>query len=166
MRCSIYFLIPWGPEVTMVNSFLFILSEMFRDVLCIWKHVCAYAALLHLLNCKLDHGQHTVLLLFFLPLTVFLGLCIVVHMEVTPSFFFLRFYLFIFRQGEERERGRETSKHGCLSRALYWGLGLQLKHVPWLGTEPATLWLAGLRSIHWATPARALNVYVFLSTYR
>ena len=33
--------------------------------------------------------------------------------------------------------------------------GPQPRHVPWLGIEPANLWFAGPRSIHWATPARA-----------
>ena len=40
---------------------------------------------------------------------------------------FLRFYLFIFREGKRgRKRGRETSMCGCLS------------HIPLLGTWPAT----------------------------
>ena len=43
----------------------------------------------------------------------------------------------------------------CLSRALYWGPGLQPRLVHWLGIEPATLQLKGWNSIHWATPARA-----------
>ena len=38
-------------------------------------------------------------------------------------------YLFVERQ-EGRERGRETSVYGCLSRALHWGPGLQSRHVP------------------------------------
>ena len=37
--------------------------------------------------------------------------------------------------------------------------GLQPKHVLWLGIEPATLWFADWHSIHWATPARALNFF-------
>ena len=44
---------------------------------------------------------------------------------------------------------------GCLSRAPYWGPGLQPRHVPWLGIDLATLWFAGRCSIHWATPATA-----------
>ena len=44
---------------------------------------------------------------------------------------------------------------GCLLRTPYWGPGRQPRHVPWLGRELVTLWFAGLRSIHWATPARA-----------
>ena len=52
----------------------------------------------------------------------------------TPAsafFFFLRFYLFTFR-----ERGREVEREGekqcvvCLSCAPYWGPGLQPRHVP------------------------------------
>ena len=39
-------------------------------------------------------------------------------------------------------RGRETSVCGCLSCGPHWGPGLQPRHVPLLGTEPATLWFA------------------------
>ena len=39
-------------------------------------------------------------------------------------FFFLRFDLFIFREGKGgRKRGRETSMCGCLLHAPYWGPG-------------------------------------------
>ena len=31
---------------------------------------------------------------------------------------------------------------GCLLRGLHWGPGLQPRHVPWLGIEPATLWFS------------------------
>ena len=44
---------------------------------------------------------------------------------------------------------------GCLSHAPYWGPGLQPRHVPWAGIEPATRWFIGWHSIHWATPVRA-----------
>ena len=59
--------------------------------------------------------------------------------------FFLRFYLFIFRE-RGRERGRETSMHGCFSHAPYWGPGPQPRHVPWLGIQPATLCFTGAQS--------------------
>ena len=39
---------------------------------------------------------------------------------------------------------------GCLLHAPYLGPGLQPRHVPWLGIEPATLWFAGQCSTHWA----------------
>ena len=42
------------------------------------------------------------------------------------------------------------------------GPGPQPRHVPWLGTEPATLWFAGQHSIYWVTPTRA--VFNFLRT--
>ena len=51
---------------------------------------------------------------------------------------------------------------GCLLSTLYWGPGLQCRHVPWLGIEPMTLWFEGQHSIHWATPARAKWQYMFL----
>ena len=31
---------------------------------------------------------------------------------------------------------------GCLLCTPYWGPGLQPRHVPWLGIEPATLWFS------------------------
>ena len=44
---------------------------------------------------------------------------------------------------------------GCLLHAPYWEPGPQPRHLPWLGIELVTFWLAGQYSIHWATPARA-----------
>ena len=70
---------------------------------------------------------------------------------------FLKKILFTYfeKVGKGRRRkGRETATCGCLSRTPHWGPGLQLRHVPWLGIEPATRWFPGCRSIHWATPAR------------
>ena len=64
-------------------------------------------------------------------------------------------YLFLERgKGREEERAR-TSMCGCLSCTPYWGPDPQPRHVPWLGTEPVTLWFTSLRSIHRATPGRA-----------
>ena len=58
-----------------------------------------------------------------------------------------------------REGEWEGEKHqcaiSCLSHTPYWGPGPQLRNVPWLGIEPATLRFVGWHSIHWATPARA-----------
>ena len=57
------------------------------------------------------------------------------------TFLFLRFYLLIQREEKGgRKRGRETSTCGCLSCGPHWGPGPQLRHVPWLGIEQATLW--------------------------
>ena len=49
---------------------------------------------------------------------------------VVPLFIYLFIYLFIFREGEGREKERETSVCGCLSDAPYWEPGLQPKYVP------------------------------------
>ena len=68
---------------------------------------------------------------------------------------FLRFYLFISREGKGgRNRGGETLVCSCLSHAPYWGPGPQPRHVPWLRIQSATHCFAVWRSIHWATPAR------------
>ena len=61
-------------------------------------------------------------------------------------FFFLNFIYLFLDTGEERKRGRETSVYGCFSRIPYWGHGLQPRHVPQLGIEPATLWFTGQHS--------------------
>ena len=62
----------------------------------------------------------------------------------SPLFFFLRFYWFIFRKGKRgRKRGKKTLMCGWFSCTPCWGPGLQPRHVPWLGIEPATLWSTG-----------------------
>ena len=79
--------------------------------------------------------------------------------------FFLRFYLFIFRErGKERER--EGVKHQCVvaSCAPRTGEpGLRPRHVPSMNIKPVTLWFAGRHSIHWATPARHLPLYEYFT---
>ena len=76
--------------------------------------------------------------------------------------FFKDFIYLFLERGERRETERETSMCGCLLHTPNWGPGPQPRHVPWLGIEPVTLWLAGQHSIHWATPARAKTILKFL----
>ena len=69
-------------------------------------------------------------------------------------------YLFLER-GEEKKKERERNINVWLPLARpHWGPSLQPRHVPWLGVQPVTLWLAGQCSIHWATPARARLTFV------
>ena len=85
---------------------------------------------------------------------------------MTPDkFFFLRFYLFTFREkGRNREREKIINvweinwSVASLSHVPNGGPGPQLKHVPWLGIKRATFWFAGWHSIHWSTPARARQI--------
>ena len=93
---------------------------------------------------------------------------------LTSSFSSLKkiFYLFIFRE-RRREGKREGEKHWCMRETSIgcplltpnWGSGLQPRHVPWQGIEPATFQLAGWCSISWAIPARAsyLSSYLFVT---
>ena len=76
-----------------------------------------------------------------------------------PITFLKRFYVFIFRE-RGRAGERETEKHPCVvsSHTPNRGPGPQPSHVPWQGIQPATLWFAGRRSIHWATPARDILI--------
>ena len=58
--------------------------------------------------------------------------------------------LFIFRE-RGKEGGREVEKHQCVVASHvppYWGHGLQHRHVPCLGNEPATYWFTGQHLIH------------------
>ena len=48
---------------------------------------------------------------------------------------------------------------GCLLSTPNWGPGPQPRHVPWLGIKSATLWFVGQHSVHWATPAKALDLF-------
>ena len=71
--------------------------------------------------------------------------------------FYFRFYLFIFREGKG---GREGEKHHCVVASHVpptGGPGLLPRHAPWLGIQPASLWIAGQWSIHRVTPARVLR---------
>ena len=78
-------------------------------------------------------------------------------------FFLKNIYLFIL----DREEGREGN-------IIVWlplicpllGTLPQPRHMPWLGIKPATLWFTGQRSIHWATPARAIFSFRFISRLR
>ena len=79
-------------------------------------------------------------------------------------FIYLFIYLFESGRGGEREGGnywcaRETWI-GCLLHAPRWGPGLQPRHAPWLGIEPATLWFTGRYSFYWATATRAWHLFI------
>ena len=72
-------------------------------------------------------------------------------------FFFLRFYLFIYKErgrGEEKNWCVRDTSIGCLSHTPNWGPCLQPRHVTWLGIKPATFRFIGCHSIHWATSAQ------------
>ena len=67
------------------------------------------------------------------------------------EYIFLLYFLKILFTFKERERNINVLE----IQVPYQGLGLQPRHVPWLGIELATVWFAGWHSIHWPTPARA-----------
>ena len=91
---------------------------------------------------------------------VFQWLHIVINMGLSV-FLFIYFkdiiHLFLERgQGRQKEGWKQGCERemsiACLSNAPNWGPGLQLRRVPWWGTELATF----QRSIHWATSARTV----------
>ena len=69
-------------------------------------------------------------------------------------FFFILFFIF-------RQREREGKRLHCIvascARPL---LGTWPRHVPWSGIEPRTVWFTGQHSIHWATPARPVIMFL------
>ena len=73
--------------------------------------------------------------------------CNNIRKSLRTYFLFLFFkdsiYLFQTEGKGGRKRGRDTSVCGCISKAPYWGPGLQPRHVPRPGIEPATPWFAG-----------------------
>lgn len=80
---------------------------------------------------------------------------------------FLR--LFIFRDGEEKEKERERTisgreKHRSVQLRGNWEPGPEPRHVSWPGIKPVTLRFAGLWPTHWATRARAHSWYL-LNTF-
>ena len=65
------------------------------------------------------------------------------------GFCFLRFYLFIFREGKGREKEREINIHVWLPLVHpYQEPGPQPRHVPQLGIKSATLWFTGPCTIY------------------
>ena len=90
----------------------------------------------------------------------------------SSNIFFKRFYLFIFtergREGE-RERNIDVREIHLLVASRTpptEDLTCNPRHVPWLGIEPATLQFTDWHSIHWATPARASNVFIYAYSIR
>ena len=83
---------------------------------------------------------------------------------VVKLFHFFKDFIYLFLEiGERKEKERKTSMCGCLSCAPYRGPGPQPRHVPWLGIEPVTLWFTGQHSIHWATLARAVCLFLIIT---
>ena len=84
---------------------------------------------------------------------------------------FLKDFMYLFlERGEWREKdGKkpqcEKERHWLVASSVYpdQGPNQHLRHVPWLGIKLATLWFAGLHSIHWATPAKAK---IFLNEWK
>ena len=66
-------------------------------------------------------------------------------------FFFLRFYSFIFREGEREGEKRDQEKYQCIVASRmppYPGPGPPPRHVPSLEIESATLWFSRGHSVH------------------
>ena len=86
-----------------------------------------------------------------------------VHLPFQEHFFKDFIYLF-YERGEWKEKEKERNMCGCPPHDPTWEPGLQPRHVPWPGSEPATFQCSGRCSIHWATPARTRLYYLIVST--
>ena len=129
------------------NSFYLIILKIFsslwkRNLLLEWHWQTIYKS--DCLKCGLIIRQFKFSLLF----------CI---------FFKILFILFFRKEKGERKTGRETSMCGCLSHALFWGPGLQPRHVPYTGNRTFIDPLISRSALNqWATPARAYSVFLRL----
>ena len=73
-----------------------------------------------------------------------------------PFFFFFKDFIYLFlERGEERERNIDVWLP--LVSQPHRGPSPQPRHVPRPGIKPATLWFTGRHSVHWATPAWAVQ---------
>ena len=81
--------------------------------------------------------------------------------HLSLAVFFKKYFVYLFLEsGEGREEERKRNISVWLPPTPHnWAPGLQPRHVPWLGIEPATLWFTGQHSVHWATPARAAVLF-------
>ena len=96
---------------------------------------------------------------FFYYFMILINLFIYVFLKIL--------FIYFYREGKGgRKRGRETTKCGCLLHAPCWGPGLQPRLMPWLGIEPRILWFTGWCSIYWATPARAISLFLNFSLFQ
>ena len=76
--------------------------------------------------------------------------------------YFLRFYLFIFREEKGgRKMGTETSMYGCLLSGPYWGPGPQTRHVSWTGNQTSAPWVhrPALNPLSHASQGKHLNFW-------
>ena len=116
------------------------------------------------------HSQEMLQLLFISYFFIFIFIFIQLHYPGRHKLFFLRFYLFIFRErGKEGEREgeqhrcvRETSKSEilihCLLNSPHQWPATQASALT--GNPSGNLWFAGWCPTHWATPARAISYYL------
>ena len=85
------------------------------------------------------------------------------NLNFSQGNFLKDFIYLLLERGKGREKERERNIHVwdvASHIATNWGPGLQPRHVSWLGIRPVTFRFAGQCSVHWATPARA--IYIFL----
>ena len=82
-----------------------------------------------------------------------------------PSILLSKNILFVYFQKRRREGEREGEKHPLVALGPNWGAGPQLRHGPRQGIKPVTFRFAGGRSIHRATPSRALSILTYLLLY-
>ena len=79
-------------------------------------------------------------------------------------FLFIYLNIVVSREKEGREKEKERNidvreKHQSVASHIHSNRGpnLQPRRVPWLGTEPATLWSTEQCPTHWATLVRAAS---------
>ena len=86
----------------------------------------------------------------FLPLILNWSLRQSQEIQIEWGFFYFKIFIYLLLEmGEGRERNIRPSP--------------QPRHVPWLGIEPVTFWFKGWCSIHWATSARTIYLFIYFT---
>ena len=95
-----------------------------------------YLLCLPLFLSSMSYGLHPIIFYFIL-------------LDLIFYFLFFKDFLHLFLEEKGREGERERNINVWLPFASpHWGPGPHLRHMPWLGIEPVTLWFTGLHSIY------------------
>ena len=78
-------------------------------------------------------------------------------------FYYFKDFIYLFFREREREGEREGEKHQCVVASSAPRTGDQARNPGTCPNWESNLWFTGLRSIHWATPARLCTyIYFFI----
>ena len=84
------------------------------------------------------------------------------HCPTSECIIFLKIlFIYLLERGGKREKEERIINVWLPLVCPLLGCGPQLRHVPWPGIKPVTLWFSSWHSIHWATPVRVECIIFF-----